>query len=93
MGDAAHGANAESKMVYVKSFLFGIAAAIAATALWILAVFVAPILLPFLLSRLTRAGGAAGAVIGSGSILAVALVGFAAGFAWEFRRAKRVVKR
>lgn len=44
-------------MIYLKSFLFGIVMAIAASALWILAVFVFPILVPFLLSRVTGAGG------------------------------------
>lgn len=73
-------------MIYVKSFLFGTLTAIAAAILWILAVFVVPIVVPFALSRLTGAGGVGAASIGSGSILVAALVGFVAGFFWRMRR-------
>ena len=73
-------------MIYVKSVLFGIGAAIAAALLWILAVFVLPIVVPFALSRVTGAGGVGAASIDSGSILAAALVGFVAGFFWRMRR-------
>ena len=78
-------------MIYLKSFLFGIVAAVGASALWILAVFVLPILVPFLLSRVTGAGGvgAAAASVSDGSILAAALVGFAAGFYWKVRRVSK----
>jgi hypothetical protein len=80
-------------MIYVKSLVFGIGAAIAASILWILAVFVLPILAPFLLSRVTGSGGAgaAGASIDSESILAAALVGFVGGSYWKFRRLSNVV--
>ena len=76
-------------MIYVKSFLFGTGAAIVAAILWILAVFVLPIVVPFALSRVTGAGGIGAASIGSGSVLAAALVGFVAGFYWKFRKLSR----
>ena len=46
-------------MIYVKSVLFGTGAAIVVAILWILAVFVLPIVVPFALSRVTGAGGTA----------------------------------
>ena len=73
-------------MIYVKSFLFGTFTAIAAAILWILAVFVVPIVVPFALSRVTGAGGVGAASIDSASILVAALVGFVAGFFWRMRR-------
>jgi hypothetical protein len=73
-------------MIYVKSILAGFAGALVATILWILAVFVMPLLLPVLLSRLTGSGGVGSASITSGSILAAALIGFVAGSYWQFRR-------
>jgi hypothetical protein len=74
-------------MVYLKSALFGIVGAIAASVLWILAVFVLPILIPSLLSRLGGGdgSGAAGSTITSNSILVAALIGFVAAFFWKFR--------
>jgi hypothetical protein len=65
---------------------FGVVAAIATAILWILVRFVLPIMVPFLISRTagSRAGGvgAAGAVIGTGSILLAALLGFVGGVVW-----------
>jgi predicted Na+-dependent transporter len=72
-------------MMYLKSILIGIVAAVAASVLWILTVFVIPILIPFFMSRNTGSGGI-GATVDSVSILAAALVGFAIGFFWELRR-------
>jgi hypothetical protein len=75
-------------MIYLKSLLVGSIAAMAASVIYILAVFVLPILIPFLLSRVTGnvGAGAAGASFSSGPVLGIALVAFAAGFYWEFRR-------
>jgi hypothetical protein len=78
-------------MVYLRSLLVGIVVALAAAALWILAVFVLPIAVPLLVSRLPGSEygtGGAGAVISEGSILAAALVGLIVGYCWEFRRAR-----
>jgi hypothetical protein len=79
-------------MIYLKSAIVGIVAALAATAIWILVVFVLPIAIPFLVSRLpgnNTGSGGAGAVVSEGSILAVALVGFVAGFYSQFRRTRK----
>jgi hypothetical protein len=74
-------------MVYLRSVLFGIAGALVAAVLWVLAAFVLPIVLPTLLSRMSGDGaGSSGAVIGSGSVLIAALVGFAAGCYCGFTR-------
>jgi hypothetical protein len=77
-------------MRYVTSVIVGIAAAVVASVLWVLAVFIVPVFLPFLMSRFTRSGGIGAASVGSGSILAVALVGFLAGFVWKFRGTSRL---
>jgi hypothetical protein len=73
-------------MVYLKCVLTGLTAAVAAAAIWIVVTLVLPIAAPFLLSRMTGTGGAAGAFVTSDSTLAVALVGFVAGFYWKLRR-------
>ena len=74
-------------MIYLKSVLFGVAGAVVASVLWILAAFVLPILIPQVLSRVGGGDGAgvAGASITSNSILLAALLGFAAGFYWKFK--------
>ena len=79
-------------MIYFKSCVVGIVVALAASAVWILIVFVLPLVVPVLVSRLPGPDGGAGmatAFIDAGSILAVALVGFIVGFYWAFRRAPR----
>ena len=77
-------------MRYLAAAGVGVIAAVATSMLWILVRFVLPVVLPFLLAR-TMGGGPAGvgsasAVIGSGSILLAALVGFCAGGAWMLLR-------
>jgi hypothetical protein len=74
-------------MRYLKSVIVGIVAAVVAAVMWVVAVLVLPILLPFLMSRFTGSGGVGAASVGSGSILAAALVGFLAGFFWKLTRA------
>jgi hypothetical protein len=74
-------------MPYIKSFLVGILAALAASVLYVLAVFVLPLLLPFLLTRAGGAGvGAAAASFTTASVLGVATIAFAGGFYWQLRR-------
>jgi hypothetical protein len=80
-------------MIYLKGILVGISVAVAASVLFVVAVFVLPLLLPFLLSRVTGNGGMAAASFSSGPILGIALVAFAAGFYWEFRRASTTRRR
>ena len=76
-------------MRYLAAFGFGILTAIATAILWILVRFVLPIAVPVFLSWTGASGsggGAAGAVIGSDSILVAALLGFAGGVAWTLWR-------
>jgi hypothetical protein len=78
-----------SPMRYLTAAGFAVLTAIATAILWIVIGFVLPIALPFLLSRtgLSRSGsGGAGAVIGSGSILLAALLGFLGGVVWMLWR-------
>lgn len=80
------------RMAYLKSLLVGIVVALATSAVWILVVFVLPLAIPALVSRLPGPDGGASmatAYIDSGSILAVALVGLVAGFYWQFRRIRK----
>jgi hypothetical protein len=75
-------------MIYFKSFLAGIAAALLVIVLFVVAVLVIPLLLQFS----TTGSGAIGAVSDGFSELALVLLvtlAFAAGFYWEFRRASR----
>ena len=76
-------------MIYIKSILVGIVAAVAVAVLWVLTIFVGPVVIPFLISRITNSGGIGAASIGSGSILAAGLIGFVIGFYWQFRRLSR----
>ena len=78
-------------MIYLKSVLVGIAAAMTASVIYIVAMFVIPLLLPFLLARMTGSvgGGAAGAVVSEGPLVGIALAAFAAGFYWQLRRASK----
>ena len=74
-----------SAMRYLTAIGFGVLTAIATAILWIVVRFVLPIAVPLVVSRIgaTDSGsGGAGAVIGSGSILLAALLGFAGGVAW-----------
>jgi hypothetical protein len=72
-------------MRYLTAAGFGVLTAIATAMLWIFVRFVLPIALPLFLSRTgatQSGGGVAAAVIGSGSILLAALLGFVGGFVW-----------
>jgi hypothetical protein len=79
-------------MIYLKSFVVGIVAAIVTSAIWIVGSFVIPVFGPSLLARWSGdySGGSV-AVISSGSILVAALIGFAAGFAWTLLRGRQVL--
>ena len=76
-------------MRYLTAAGFGALTAIATAILWIVVRFVLPIAVPIFLSRIgaTQSGsGVAGAVIGSGSILLAAFLGFVGGFVWMLWR-------
>ena len=78
-------------MPLLRSALFGLAIAVVAVVMWIIAKFVLPVWVPFLLSRFSNDVGIGGATatISSGSILIAAVLGFALGFFWRFRRLSR----
>ena len=76
-------------MRYLTAAAVGVVTAMATAILWIVIGFVLPLAGPMFLSRGggTESGsGGAGAVIGSGSILVAALLGFVGGFVWMLRR-------
>jgi hypothetical protein len=76
-------------MRYLTAAGFGILTAIATAILWIVVRFVLPLAVRLFLSRIgaTQSGsGGAGAVIGSGSILLAALLGFVGGLVWMLWR-------
>lgn len=76
-------------MRYLTAAGFGVLTAIATAILWIVVRFVLPLAVPVFLSRIGAAqsgSGGAGAVIGSGSILLAALLGFVGGFVWMLWR-------
>lgn len=80
-------------MIYLKSVLAGMVAALVASVIYILAVFVFPLLLPFLLSRISVTGGAAAASFSDGPVLGIAVIAFAVGFSWQFRRGSQTRPR
>ena len=73
-------------MISVKSFVFGIGGAVAASVLWMVFAFVLPIWAPYLIGRLRGTGGMSGASITSGSVLLAALLGFLVAFAWSWSK-------
>jgi hypothetical protein len=82
-------------MRYLTAAGFGVLTAIATAILWIVVRFVLPLAVLLFLSRIgaTQSGsGGAGAVIGSGSILLAALLGFVGGLVWIQRRSRQVMK-
>ena len=76
-------------MVYLKSLVAGVVAAVAASILYILAVFVLPVVLPFLLSRFTGEGGTAAGYFSTGPLLGIAFLAFILAFTWQLRRGRR----
>ena len=76
-------------MRYLTAAGFGVLTAIATAILWVGIRFVLPIAMPLFFSRIggTQSGsGGASALIGSGSILLAALLGFVVGFVWMLWR-------
>jgi hypothetical protein len=75
-------------MRYTRILLGGVAGSLAATVIWVVGAFFVPIFVPLLWSKITGAGGAAGASLTSDSVLLAAVIGFAVGAAWGARRRK-----
>jgi len=76
-------------MMYLKASLVGLEAALVAATLWVVGSVFVPIYAAALIARVTGDGGAVGAYVGSESVLLVAGIGFAGGFLWTARRARR----
>jgi hypothetical protein len=75
----------EAKLTYLKAVVVGVGIGLLAVVLWVLAQ-----ILPLYLESAGAGSGGIGAVaVSSGSALLVALVGFAMGFWWTVRRARR----
>lgn len=72
-------------MRYLTAAGFGVVTAIATAILWIVVQFIFPLAVPIVLSRTgaTRSASlGAASVIGSGSIVIAAVLGFIGGFVW-----------
>ena len=67
-------------MVYLKSLLVGLAGAVVAPVLWVIGVFVIPIVFQIAVSRAAGSGGIGAVSMSSNAILVAALVGFVIGF-------------
>ena len=80
-------------MAYAKAAIVGFAAAFLACAFWVVATFIAPLMLPMLIERLSPATtggvGMSVAYISSGLLVLIAIVAFAAGFTWRLRKHRR----
>ena len=77
-------------MIYLKSFLVGVGAAVAALVLWIVCALLLPIYIPLVAQQIRGAGGTAVSYITSDSVLVAALIGFVVGAVWEMRRLRLI---
>jgi uncharacterized BrkB/YihY/UPF0761 family membrane protein len=75
-------------MIWLKSFLAGVGAVLAAFIILVLAVFVFPLFLTMSRAGSGGIGAVSAGVSGLAVLLGVPLV-FAGGFYWEYRRASR----
>lgn len=81
-------------MIYLKSVLVGLAAAVAVVVLCVAALFAFFMLLPYLASWSDTGSGGIGFVsTDTGPLLIVPLVAFMAGFYWKFRSERRAKAR
>jgi hypothetical protein len=78
-------------LTYLKAVVVGMGTGMLAAVLWVSGALFLPMYVARLICSLqTNCGaGAVGASVGSGSALLVALIGFAIGFWWIIRRARR----
>src|SRR5262245_25386558 len=80
-------------VAYAKAVIVGFVAAFLACAIWAVATFVVPLMLPMLIERLspaTRGGvGMSVAYVSTGPLVLIAVVAFAAGFTWRLRKHRR----
>ena len=80
-------------VAYARAVIVGFAAAFVACAMWIVATFIVPLMLPVLIERLSSATtggvGMSVAYISSGPLVPIAVVAFVAGFTWRLRKHRR----
>jgi hypothetical protein len=77
-------------MLYFKSFIVGLLAALIMSVIWVLFTAALEVSRMFAASPAGSGGIAGVLVVTEASVLAAALVGFLVGFLWHFRRASRV---
>jgi cytochrome c biogenesis protein CcdA len=75
-------------MIWLKSFLAGVVAVLAAFIIMVLAVFVLPLFLTMSRTGSSSIGAVSAGISALAVLLGVPLV-FAGGFYWEYRRASR----
>lgn len=83
----------QDAMSYLKSIVTGLVWAVVAQVVYVLVVFVVPLVAPFLWGRLTGSGGASVATFSEGPLYAVALVAFAIGFFWQHLKGPKTGRR
>jgi hypothetical protein len=77
-------------MLYIKATAIGVLSAVILAVAWVAAALWLPIYGQMWLSYIRNEGAGAGAsMVGSGSALLAALIGFVCGFAWTVRRHRR----
>jgi hypothetical protein len=80
-------------VVYASAVIVGFAAALLACAIWVVATFIVPLMLPMVIDRLSPATtggvGMSVAYISTGPLVLIAIVAFAAGFTWRLRKHRR----
>lgn len=80
-------------MAYTKAVIAGFVAAFLACLTWVAATFVFPLMLPIFIERLSRVTtggvGVSVAYISTGPLVLIAIVAFAAGFTWHYRKTRR----
>ena len=74
-------------MRYVGCVLVGAASGLLAAVVWTVGCLFGPLVF----AMLTLSAGLASSTVDAGSVVAVAILGFAAGAYWQFRRSRRPV--
>ena len=76
-------------MAYETAALVGIAAAVVTVVLWVVIRVMLPVAFQFADARVSGSGGFGFVSVDSVELFLVAVVGFAAGFAWKLRRSRK----
>lgn len=73
-------------MVYFKLFLVGLGGAVLASVIWLVAAFILPLYVPYVVERIRGRGGVSSAYVSSDSVLVAAVIGFLIAAMWEWYR-------